>query len=157
MPEAGHEDVLAWVERLARYCADQDGLPMIAGRVLGWLMICDPPEQSPARIAEAIRASRASLTTNLRLLTSVGFLSRVSRPGDRTTYYRVHDDAWAAVVRRQIASVAALGEITRDGLVVIGSDGRRAARLRGAQAVVDWMVRVFDEAPTLPSRPGGRP
>ena len=88
---------LAWVERVAKYCADQDGVPLIAGRVLGWLIICDPPEQSAAQIAEAIGASRASLTTNLRLLGSVGFLRQSTKPGDRTVYYRVDDDAWETV------------------------------------------------------------
>ena len=45
-----------WVERVAMFCADEYGVPPIAGRVLGWLMICDPPEQSAAQIAEAIGA-----------------------------------------------------------------------------------------------------
>jgi hypothetical protein len=28
------------------FCADEYAVPPIAGRVLRWLMICDPPEQS---------------------------------------------------------------------------------------------------------------
>jgi hypothetical protein len=59
----GREELLGWVERIAAYVAAQDGVPLIAGRILGWLMICDPPEQSAAERAEAIGASRASLTT----------------------------------------------------------------------------------------------
>jgi hypothetical protein len=67
-PAADRKDVLAWVERVATFFAEHYGLPPITGRILGWLMICDPPEQSPAEIAAAIGASRASLTTNIRLL-----------------------------------------------------------------------------------------
>lgn len=29
---AGHNELLDWVERIATYCAEQDGLPRIAGR-----------------------------------------------------------------------------------------------------------------------------
>ena len=76
MSDVARDDELAWVERIAKYCADQDGLPMTAGRILGWLSICVPAEQSAAQIAEAVGASRASLTTNLRLLSSVGFARR---------------------------------------------------------------------------------
>ena len=67
-PRVDRKDVLAWVERVATFFAEHYGLPPITGRIVGWLMICDPPEQSPAQIAEAIGASRASLTTNMRLL-----------------------------------------------------------------------------------------
>lgn len=155
-------DVLVWVERIAKYCADQDGLPLIAGRILGWLTVCVPAEQSAAQIAEAIGASRASLTTNLRLLTSVGFLGQVTRPGRRTVYYRVDDAAWARVVQRQVQSLSALGGILRDGmdLVNAGDGGEHGARMRTAHAVFSWLDDVFAAAPPLPSgttRQGTRP
>lgn len=144
------EDVLGWVERIAKYCADQDGLPLIAGRILGWLTVCVPAEQSAAQIADAIGASRASLTTNLRLLTSVGFLGQVTRPGERTVYYRVDDDAWARVVQRQVQSLSALGGIMRDGLDLVDDD-EQGARMRTAHAVFSWLDDVFATAPPLPS------
>ena len=50
-----------WVERVASFFHDRYGLPPITGRILGWLMICEPPEQSAADIAHGIGASRASL------------------------------------------------------------------------------------------------
>jgi hypothetical protein len=144
-------EVLEWVERIAKYCADQDGLPLIAGRILGWLTVCVPAEQSAAQIAEAIGASRASLTTNLRLLTSVGFLGQVTRPGERTVYYRVDDAAWARVVQRQVQSLSALGGIMRDGLRLVDGAGERGTRMRTAHAVFSWLDDVFAAAPPLPS------
>ena len=30
------------------------GLPRMAGRILGWLLICDPPHQSPGELAEVL-------------------------------------------------------------------------------------------------------
>lgn len=143
--------VLEWVERLAKYCSDQDGVPLIAGRVLGWLMICDPPEQSAQQIAAAIGASRASLSTNLRLLSSVGFLHVLTKPASRTVYYRVDDDAWEKVVQRQIASLAALGQILHDGTPLAGSSPGRGGRMAAAGEVFRWMREVFDNAPPLPS------
>src|SRR5258708_13449988 len=82
-----------WVERVAAVFAQHFGLPPITGRILGWLLICDPPEQSAGEIAGAIGASRASLTTSMRLLTVGNLLVRRHRPGERTTYSRIHDDA----------------------------------------------------------------
>ncbi|WP_327587560.1 transcriptional regulator [Nonomuraea sp. NBC_00507] len=117
--------------------------------MLGWLMVCDPPEQSAGQISAAIGASRASLTSNLRLLTSMGFLTWRTRPGERTVYYGMAEDAWAVVVRRQIASIASFMDITRDGLDLVGSDDERAARVRQAHVTFEWMAKVFGNAPPL--------
>lgn len=141
---------LQWVERIATHLAG-DGMPPIAGRVLGWLMICDPAEQSAEDIAEAIGASRASLTTNLRVLTMMELVSRQPRPGGRTVYYAVGEDAWEAVVRRQIASLSAFDAIVDEGLELVGRDTARAHRMRSAHDVFEWMARVFERAPPLPS------
>jgi hypothetical protein len=142
------EALLEWVERVAMYLA-RDGVPPIAGRVLGWLMVCDPPEQSAGQISEAIGASRASLTSNLRLLTSMGFLTWRTRPGERTVYYRMAEDAWAAVVRQQVAGITSFLAITRDGLDLVGPDDDRSARIQQAHATFAWMADVFDKAPPL--------
>ncbi|MEU8108721.1 transcriptional regulator [Nonomuraea muscovyensis] len=149
MPE--QEPLLDWVERVAMYLA-RDGVPPIAGRVLGWLMVCDPPEQSAGQISTAIGASRASLTSNLRLLSGMGFLTWRTRPGERTVYYRMAEDAWAVVARKQIEGITSFLDITHDGLALVGPDDERAARVRQAHATFEWMAKVFDNAPPL--RPG---
>jgi DNA-binding transcriptional regulator GbsR (MarR family) len=149
-----NEQLLDWVERVAMFLAN-DGVPPIAGRVLGWLMVCEPAEQSAGQISEAIGASRASLTTNIRVLMTVGFVERRTRPGERTGYYRLKDGAWEAVVRRQIASLVSFREVAADGLALLGADGERADRVREAQDVFDWMAEVFEQAPP-PERKGGR-
>lgn len=142
------ERLLEWVERVAMYLA-RDGVPPIAGRVLGWLMICDPPEQNAAQISAAIGTSRASLTSNLRLLSSMGFLTWRTRPGERTVYYRMAEEAWSAVVRQQIAGIASFLDITREGLDMVGPDDDRAKRIRQAHDTFEWMADVFDKASPL--------
>jgi hypothetical protein len=78
-PAPDQAQLLQWVEQVTAYLT-RDGFPPIAARILGWLLICDPPEQSAAEIAAAIGASRASLTTNMQVLTVMGVVSRHSRP-----------------------------------------------------------------------------
>jgi DNA-binding HxlR family transcriptional regulator len=143
------------------YLSAQDRMPLIAGRILGWLTICDPPEQTAAEIAEAIGASRASLTTNLRLLASIGFLRKSTRPRQAAVYYWLDDVVWGRALERQIASLAAFGEITRDGLELAGGPASaRAARVRTANDAVSWMEKVFADAPpppwSSPERPARR-
>jgi DNA-binding transcriptional regulator GbsR (MarR family) len=142
--------MLQWVERIAMHLA-VDGMPPIAGRILGWLMICDPAEQSAEDIAEAIGASRASLTTNLRILAVMGLVSRQPRPGSRTVFYAVDDTAWEGVVRRQVASLRTFDAIVDEGLELVGRGTARSQRMRSAHEVFAWMTKVFENAPPLPS------
>jgi DNA-binding transcriptional regulator GbsR (MarR family) len=133
----------AWVERVAAAFAQHFGLPPITGRILGWLLICDPPEQSAGEIADAIGASRASLTTSMRLLTAGEFVRRRHRPGERTTYFRIDDDAWERVIRQRIIGMASLREITEDAMALIGPDSERASRVRAAHAFFGWLSEAF--------------
>jgi len=146
------KDLQAWVERAAGFFFNVYGLPPITGRILSWLMVCDPPEQSAAGIAKAIGASRASLTTNMRLLTASGLVNRRMRPGERTAYYRVDDDAWEQVLRRRFASIAAFREITKEGLAMLGPETPRARRVRAAHDMFEWAARVAATLPPPSSR-----
>jgi DNA-binding transcriptional regulator GbsR (MarR family) len=147
MTSTSRESLLSWVERVAGFLAEQYGLPPITGRILGWLMVCDPPEQSGSEIAAAIGASRASISTNMRLLTGSGLVRRSTRAGGRTTYYRMDDDAWESVTRRRLASLASFRDLTAEGLALLGADSARAARLRAAHEVYDWFAGVIEEMP----------
>jgi len=135
--------IVAWVERVAAAFAQHFGLPPITGRILGWLLICQPPEQSAGEIAAAIGASRASLTSSMRLLTAGDLVRRSTRPGGRTTYFCIDDDAWEKLIRRRIAAMASLRDITGDAMALIGPDNERAARLRGAHLFFGWLTERF--------------
>ena len=133
-PRPTEQQIQDWVERVAAAFAQHFGLPPITGRILGWLLICDPPEQSAGEIADAIGASRASLTTSMRLLTAGELVRRRHRPGERTTYFRIDDDAWEKVIRQRIVGMASLREITEDAMALVGPDTARRPRVRAAHA-----------------------
>jgi len=150
--ETDRKQIENWVERVAAAFAQHFGLPPITGRILGWLLICDPPEQSAGEIAEAIGASRASLTTSMRLLTVGELVRRRHRPGERTTYYRTDDDAWEKVIRQRIIGMASLREITEDAMALVGPDSERASRVRAAHAFFGWLSEAFAAS----AQPGAR-
>jgi DNA-binding transcriptional ArsR family regulator len=146
--------VLAWVERVGEFFEVNYGMPPITGRIVGWLLICDPPEQSAGEIAAAIKASRASLTTNMRALIANALVRRLRRAGDRTAYYRVDDDAWETVIRRRVASLAAIDRLAEDGMRLVGSGSPRAARLKATHEVFAWFEALLADAPGPPSKAG---
>ena len=150
----GEADILGWVERVGEFFEVNYGMPPITGRIVGWLLICDPPEQSAGEIAAAIKASRASLTTNMRALIANGLVRRLRRAGERTAYYRVDDDAWETVIRHRVASLAAIDRLTEQGMSLVGRGSPRAARLRATHEVFAWFEALLADAPGPPSKAG---
>lgn len=132
--------LLEYVEEVAGLFA-RDGLPLITGRIIGWLMVCDPPEQSAQQIGQAIGASKASLSTNMRVLTQSGFVRTVTRPGDRVTYYRIDDDAWFRITQRRLRELSDFSQVAARGVRLLGEDSPRSARVRDAHALFDWLDR----------------
>ncbi|TDC02879.1 MarR family transcriptional regulator [Nonomuraea longispora] len=129
----GRERVLAWVERVAAFVSEEWGLAPISGRILGWLMVCEPPEQTASDIAEAIGASRASLTTNLHLLTSHRLIRRFRKTGERNVFYTIEDDAWGKIVQQKLAIFSAFDELAAEGMRLGWRDLARTARIRAAR------------------------
>ena len=43
---------------------EQTGLPRMAGRILGWLLIAEPPHQSTEQLINALMASKGSISTD---------------------------------------------------------------------------------------------
>ncbi len=83
----------------------QFGLSRMLGRVLGVLMISDPPERSAEELAEALGASRGSISQTTRSLIQMGLVQRWSRPGERRDYFRIKPGAWHEIMRREMEAL----------------------------------------------------
>ena len=79
------------------------GVPRMAGRILGWLLICDPPYQSMGDLVEALQASKSSISTMLRLLAQSGLIERTSLPGQRRDQFVLHSSMWHNLFRARMA------------------------------------------------------
>src|SRR3954471_1251612 len=71
-----------FVEEMGQMLASYGMTPM-SGRMWGWLLICEPPEQTAAEIADALDASRGATRGTARLLATAGRIRRTTRRGDR--------------------------------------------------------------------------
>lgn len=92
-----HECAAEFVERMG-LLLEGEGLPRIAGRVFGFLLV-HPEAFSLDELAERLHVSKASISTNARQLEQHGILERSSEPGDRRDYYRIAPDAWEGMLR----------------------------------------------------------
>ncbi len=89
--------VQQFVERMGLLC-EREGMPRGAGRLFGLLLVSDRA-YSLDELTEALQASKASVSTNARMLESLGMIERVSSLGDRRDFYRAGDDPWERMLR----------------------------------------------------------
>jgi len=106
----------------------QFGLSRMLGRVLGVLMISDPPERSAEELAEALGVSRGSISQTTRSLIQMGLVQRWSRPGERKDYFRVKPGAWHAIMRREMEALGGFRETAERGLALLDSEDPDARR-----------------------------
>lgn len=73
----------------------------MVGRVLGLLMVADPPEQSAEEIASALGASRGAISQATRILSQIGMVRRFTKPGERRDFFQLRTDAFTEGTRRR--------------------------------------------------------
>jgi DNA-binding transcriptional regulator GbsR (MarR family) len=91
------EVVQQFVERMG-LLMENDGLPRIAGRIHGLLLVSDTAF-SLDELSEKLQVSKASVSTNARMLERMGIVERISTPGDRRDFYQMSDDAWERLIQ----------------------------------------------------------
>ena len=99
---------------------EQMGMPRMAGRILGVLLISDPPAQSITDIAQALKASKSSISIMARLLVENGLIERVASPIPRRDYYRFKAGGWILYMRQWLGLMSELHEIAERGLALMG-------------------------------------
>jgi len=92
-----------FVEKLA-VLLEADGLPRVAGRLFGLLLVSAEP-RSLDEIAKHLGLSKASISINARLLEEKGLVERIGRQGDRRDYYRIAEDILERTLEQRIAKI----------------------------------------------------
>jgi DNA-binding transcriptional regulator GbsR (MarR family) len=90
-----------FIERMG-LALESDGLPRIAGRIFGLLLVSEDA-RSLDELAGELRVSKGSVSTDARLLEQRGVVERISRPGDRRDYYRVQPDLFSHTMAQRLA------------------------------------------------------
>jgi len=107
------------------------GVPRMAGRIWSWLLVCDPPHQTAAQLAEAVSASRGSISTMTRLLMQFGLIERIGLPGERNRFYRVKPGAFTELLRAKMSFTTEVRNLAERGLELLRDEpaqGRRRLR-----------------------------
>jgi len=138
-----------FVEDISLYF-EQMGLPRTAGRVLGMLLISDPPAQSLTDLCALLNASKSSVSTTTRLLIEMDLIERTPSPVPRQVYFQFKPGGWLVFVRERLRMWTLLHQIAEQGLELL-QDRDPALRER-LQEAHDMFSLIEEELPGLLER-----
>jgi DNA-binding transcriptional regulator GbsR (MarR family) len=129
------------------------GATRTMGRAYGWLLICDPPQQSLTQLADALSVSKASISTVARQLQEGGMVERLPSP-NRQHVYQVTPGGFTSVLETQLSLMRLGIEPAEFALSVLGEDRaeqrQRVEDFRDfcefcTQAYRDQLMRMWTE------------
>ena len=106
------KEVTAFIERVGLLW-EKDRLPRIAGRIFG-LTLISPDPCSLDEIAKTLGVSRASISNDARLLEGLGFVERVSLPGDRRVYFQITSNCLERSIETRVERIGELAQLMDD-------------------------------------------
>ena len=112
--------VETFVEQLG-LVAQAEGMPRIAGRIMGFLVIYGGPF-SFAELATRLQVSRGSISTNSRLLENLGVIERITRPGDRQDYFQIRWKPYVQLLKGALARLYKAREVVDEAKGMLPTD-----------------------------------
>lgn len=107
--------------------AERHGMPRIAGRLLGFLLL-DGGTHSLDDLADRLHVSKASVSTNARVLENLQLVERHAVPGDRRDFYRIGENPGEhmfELARQRLEETRRLFDATREALPEEMAEARR--------------------------------
>lgn len=129
---------------------DQMGQPRTAGRIMAWLLVCEPPQQTMDELVEALGVSKSAISTTVRMLIQIRLVERISLPGERKDHYRISEDAWTNAWNARMAQVVVLRQLAERGLNLLPEEN--PARRRRLETMRDMYAFFEQEMPLLLER-----
>jgi predicted transcriptional regulator len=120
-----------------------DGGPRIAGRIFG-LLLAEGRPFSLAQMADRLRISKASASTNARLLLAAGMLQLRAMPGDRQDYYELGPDPYSRMIDTITARMRHSADRVREaGAMFPGDDDGPGRRVRELAEFYESSAQFF--------------
>jgi DNA-binding transcriptional regulator GbsR (MarR family) len=131
---------ITFADHMGRFCARRYAFPPMVGRLLGYLAVCDPPEQSIGELAESLLASRSAITGAVKVLESMRAIRRTRTAGERMDRVRIDlssPQSWGM----DITEYEELRELAREGLEVVrDAPAERRAVLLEVSAFAEFLL-----------------
>jgi DNA-binding MarR family transcriptional regulator len=131
---------ITFADHMGRFYARRFAFPPMVGRLLGYLSVCDPPEQSIGELADALLASRTAITNAVKALETMRAVRRTRAAGERMDRVRI-DLSSPQSLGMDVTEYEELRELAHEGLDVLrDAPVERQAVLREVAAFADFLL-----------------
>lgn len=133
------DEVITYADHMGRYNAQRHGLPPVMGRVIGYLSVCEPMEQSINDIADALLTSRSAVNGALKMLESQKLITRRRPAGTRADLISLNpismDNGFDPSEYKELA------ELAREGLKILkDASPERRESLEATASLGDFLA-----------------
>ena len=137
MPTDGE---LTFADHVGRFYARRYGMAPMVGRLIGYLQVCDPREQSISELAEALLASRSAIAGAVDHLETLKLVRRSRAAGERMDRVRI-DISGPNAMGFDVSEYKEQAELAREGLLLLADEPpERKALLLEWAAFADFLV-----------------
>jgi len=131
---------ITFADHMGRFYARRYAFPPMVGRLIGYLAVCDPPDQSIAELADALLASRSAIAGAVKVLETSHVVRRTRAAGERMDRVRV-DLGSPESLGMDITEYEELREMACEGLEVLSdAPAERRAVLLEMSAFADFLL-----------------
>ena len=140
---------ITYADHVGRFYARRYAFPPMVGRLLGYLAVCDPPQQTIGDLAEALLASRSAISSAVNVLETMRTIQRSRAAGERMDRVRI-DLSSPQAMGMDITEYEEMRNLALEGLELLrDASVERRAVLVEMSALADL---VFDEMRTIQQR-----
>jgi DNA-binding MarR family transcriptional regulator len=128
------DKVLVFSDHVGRFYAERYGFPPVTGRLIGYLYVCEPAQQSINDIADALLTSRSAINNAVKMLETQKLTQRSRPAGTRADLISLNPLGWenmgfdpteylqmASLAREGLALLADASPERREALEVVVS------------------------------------
>lgn len=107
------DEIKAIVEKIG-VLFEKNGFSPVGGRIIGLLLVSEPPHRTFDEFVEFLGASKSSVSNSINFLMEQGVIDYFTQPGDRKRYFTFVKDGWFIMIEKKLGFMIAMGEILKD-------------------------------------------
>jgi DNA-binding transcriptional regulator GbsR (MarR family) len=135
---------ITFADHMGRFYASRFAFPPMVGRLIGYLAVCDPPEQTIGELADALLASRSAITNAVKVLETMRLIRRTRAAGERMDRVRL-DPTSPQAMGLDATEYEEMRELVREGLdVVRDAPAERQALLLEWSEFADFVIEQIN-------------
>ncbi len=136
-----NDAVLIYADHVGRFYAKQYSFPPVVGRLIGYLSVCQPMQQSIGDISEALLTSRSAINGAVKMLETLDLITRARPAGSRSDLISLKSGGWENS-GFNASEYVQQGDLAREGLKLLkDAPAERKQILEEVAALNDFLAQ----------------